>query len=297
MTPRLSVVIASVNGLSVIQECLEKLEALPERDELEIIVLDRRTDLTADAIAKCFPRVTLVAGLTGKSIPELRWQGMQVARGEMVAILEDHCMVPPQWAAEILQYAGSDFGVVDGPVENGSRDRVLDWAFFLAEYGLCMPPLPKGETNGVPGNNAAYCRNLLPLDDPRWSTLWESFLQNDLRKKGVRIFLNPAMLVYHKKSFRLGEMLEQRFLYSRSFAAMRAAKMSPAGKRLLYAGASLLLPPVLLWRILRSVLSKRRNLRELLLGLPAIFLFVLSWAAGEITGYLTGPGDSLARVE
>jgi len=294
--PLLSVVIPSVNGLGCILECLERLEALPERDQIEILVLDRRTDATAATIAARFPQVILHAGLVGCSIPELRWRGMRAARGDWIAVLEDHCLVPPHWATEILRFADSPYGVVGGPVENGSRGRILDWAYFLAEYGACMPPLVEGETESVPGNNAAYRRSLLPLHQARWAGLWEGFLHKDLRRNGVRIYLSPAMQVDHKKSFRLGEMLEQRFLYSRSFAAMRAAPMPPA-RRFIHAGISLALPPVLLWRIAGQIFAKRRNLRELLLALPAILLFVLAWTAGEITGCLAGSGDSLARVE
>ena len=296
--PRLSVVIASVNGLGCIVECLERLEALPERDQIEVVVLDRRTDGTAETIAQRFPRVVLHAGLHGKSIPELRWQGMRAARAPIVAVIEDHCMVTPGWAAEILRRFAEipGLGVVGGPVENGSRDRLLDWAFFLAEYGPCMPPLAEGDATSVPGNNAAYLKAALPLNDPVWAALWESFLQNHLRKKDIRIFLSPAMLVYHKKSFRLGEMLSQRFLYSRSFAAMRAKSMGGL-TRSLYAAASVALPLVLLLRVLRCALGKRRNLREFVLGLPVICLFVTSWAAGEIVGYLAGDGGSLVRVE
>jgi hypothetical protein len=104
------------------------------------------------------------------------------------------------------------------------------------------------------------------------------------------------MLVYHKKSFGLGEMLEQRFLYSRSFAAMRAAGMVSA-RKMLSAVLSLALPPVLLWRTGSILVRKRRNLREFLLTLPVILLFVMAWAVGEGVGYLGGPGDSLSRVE
>lgn len=288
MSPRLSVVIASVNGRQCILECLERLEAQTVRDQIEILVLDRRTDGTAEAVAQRFPGVKLRAGLVGRSIPDLRWQGMRAAQGEWIAVLEDHCMVPPHWAAKIVESTG--YGVVGGPVENGSRERLLDWAFFLAEYGPCMPPLPEGETGGVPGNNAAYRRETLPLEEDRWAYNWESFLQNHLREKGVRFFLSPALQIYHKKSFRLGEMLHQRFLYSRSFAAMRG---SSPGRAVL----SLALPPLLLVRIARCVLAKRRNLREFLLGLPVILLFVISWALGEMAGHLGGAGDSLERVE
>lgn len=271
-------------------ECLEKLEAQSVREEMEILVMDRREDGTAEAIGRRFPRVTLRSGLVGRSIPDLRWEGMRAAGGEWIAVIEDHCMAPPGWAAEILRLADSPYGVVGGPVENGSRERILDWAFFLAEYGPCMPPLREGETEGVPGNNAAYRREVLPLAEDRWAYVWESFLQKDLRQKGVRIFLRPALQIYHKKSFGLGEMLEQRFLYSRSFAAMR-------GRSLARAVLSLALPPVLLFRIVRCLVGKRRNLREFVLGLPVILLFVASWALGEMVGYLAGAGDSLERVE
>jgi hypothetical protein len=252
MNPRLSVVIASVNGAGCILDCLEHLEAQTVRDQMEILVLDRRTDGTAEAISRRFPDVNLRSGLTGWSIPRLRWEGMRAARGNWIAITEDHCLAPPGWAAEILRFTDSPYGLVGGPVENGARERVLDWAFFLAEYGPCMPPLPEGEARGVPGNNAAYRRSSLPLEEPEWAYAWESFLQNDLRRRGVRIFLNPAMQIYHKKSFHLAEMLQQRYLYSRSFAAMRGARMGPA-KRTAYAALSPALPLILLARILSWV--------------------------------------------
>ena len=295
MSPKLSVVIASVNGLPSIVECLESLEALPERDQMEILVLDRCGHETAQTIAQRFPRVSLHAGRRERSIPELRWQGMRAARGEIVAVIEDHCFVTPRWAAEILRFAHSPYGVVGGPVENAS-DRVLDWAFYLAEYTAAIPPLPEGETDSVPGNNAAYRRSVLPLAEPAWARLWENFLQRELRSRGVRVFLNPAMLVHHKKRFRLGEMLAQRFYYSRSLAAMRGARMGAAG-RLLRAAASLVLPSVLLGRVALNLARKRRNPREFLLGLPAMALFVVAWAAGDIAGYLAGAGNSLQRVE
>ncbi len=294
--PKLSVVIASVSGAASILECLERLEALPERDQMEVLVLDRRTDGTAEAVARRFPWVRLEAGLAGRSIPELRWKGMRAARGEMIAVIEDHCLVEPGWGAEILRFLDSPYGAVGGPVENGATGRILDWAFFLAEYGPCMPPLQEGEVDLAPGNNVAYRRAVLPLDEPAWGSLWESFLQKELRRRGVRIYLSPPMRLYHKKSFRLGEMLGQRFLYSRSFAAMRAAG-KPAWLRLTLAAASILLPPLLLVRILANLVRKRRNLREFFLALPVLVLFVSGWAAGEVAGCLAGAGDSLARVD
>jgi glycosyltransferase involved in cell wall biosynthesis len=294
--PAISVVIACVNRRECIFECLEHLEASPERDSMEILVMDRHCDDTPAAIHARFPNVTVHAGLVGASIPELRWKGIQAARGELVAVIEDHCMIATGWASQVLQLRHLPWGVMGGPVENGSRDRVLDWALFVAEYGACMPPLPRGETEWVPGNNAVYRRELLPLDEPEWASLWEYFLQRELRKRNVRMYLNPAMLVHHRKSFGFFESLKQRFLYSRSFAGMSARAMN-GFERTVRGLATVMLPGLLALRIAGAVTRKRRNLADSVRGLPIIGLFLVSWGLGEMTGYFFGAGDSLAKVE
>ena len=68
-------------------------------------------------------------------------------------------------------------------------------------------------------------------------------------------------------------MLQQRILYSRSFAAMRGRS-----------------------RITRRLLAKRRNLREFLPGLAVIVLFVWAWMLGEMAGYLAGAAWIAWRV-
>jgi len=77
---------------------------------------------------------------------------------------------------------------------------------------------------------------------------------------------------------------------------MRGVDMTVA-RRFVYAGLSAVLPAVLFVRITSVLLRKRRNLREFLLALPVIGLFVIAWACGEGVGYIAGPGDSLSRVE
>jgi hypothetical protein len=63
-----------------------------------------------------------------------------------------------------------------------------------------------------------------------------------------------------------------------------------------YATGSLVLPPVLLLRILSRVGARPAHRGTLLKSLPLIATFVVSWAAGEMVGYLVGPGDALSRV-
>ena len=56
------------------------------------------------------------------------------------------------------------------------------------------------------------------------------------------------------------------------------------------------LPPLLFYRTVSRVLSKRRHRAELVRSLPLLAVFVVSWAFGEMVGYVAGPGDSLAKV-
>jgi hypothetical protein len=102
-------------------------------------------------------------------------------------------------------------------------------------------------------------------------------------------------VVGHKKHYTVGEYVSQRYLYARSYAGVRFPNASP-GARLAYGAAALALPPMLFWRTVSRVMSKRRHRAELMRSLPLLAVFVVAWAAGEVVGYVSGPGNSLSRV-
>ncbi len=296
MKPELSVVIPSVNGKRFVLECLEALEEQNNREAIEVIVCDRLRDGTAEAIRERFPWVKVESELYEHSIPALRWHGMKTARAEVVAVIEDHCLAPPGWAEQVLAAHAQGHDVVAGPVENASRDSLFDWAFFLLEYGSSMPPLAAGKGAAIPGGSVSYKKAVLPLEDKRFAGLWESFLIGELRREGARIRVEPGMLIRHRTPFSFREFAVQKYLYSRSFAAMRVSDCGRA-VRLAFAGfAVTVLPLLLLMRLIRTVWAKKRNRRELLLALPMIAVFVCCGAAGEAIGYGAGDGASLRAV-
>ncbi len=297
-TPDVAVVIPSVNGLSMLVECLEALEGQASGDDVEVVVVDRCGEDLRRHLADNFPWVVVLAGRDDDSIPALRDRGIRECRAPLVAIIEDHCLVSEGWMAHIRDaYAElpDDVAAVGGPVENGAVDRLVDWAAFLCEYSHAMGPQPAGETAGLPGNNVAYKREALELLIPERAEMWEYFLHPKLREAGYRFFFLPSMVVYHKRPFGVLEYVQQRFLYSRSFAAMRSIGTG-GGKRWALAAMSLALPPVLLWRISLRVLKGGRHVGKLIVSLPLISVFTVSWAAGEIVGYVSGAGDSLGKV-
>jgi hypothetical protein len=294
-TPVLSVVIASVNGWDVLGPTLESLEALDERPRMQIVVVDAVGGTTLERL-RAHPGVEAIAVSERLSVPRLRHLGIQQARGEIVAILEDHGAVAPSWAAEILRMHQEQWGAVAGPVENGATGLV-NWAAYFCEYARYMAPIGQGAAEDLPGNNIAYKRPYLMrhahlLEQGRW----ESWINDRLRADGLPLAVTDRAMVRHIKGFTLGEFLLQRFHFARSFAGMRRVEQSPA-RRLIYGLGSAALPALLLVRVTRTVLKKRRHLGWFALSLPLLALFFSVGAVGEMIGYLFGAGTSLEQVE
>jgi len=206
-------------------------------------------------------------------------------------------MVRDNWFREILKAHDSAYLVTGGPVENGATGRLIDWAVFLCEYSSLMPPVAAGEVPCVAGNNVAYKREAFAaVDAGTLKNSWEYFHHQAMIKAGIRFLSVPEMVLDHKKEFGFFYFLSQRFHYSRSFAGMRRTGIS-VPQRCLYACASPLLIPLMLYRIGRDVMLKRRQRMVFLLTLPLQVAFLSSYALGEGVGYLFGSGNSLSRVE
>jgi len=295
--PRVSVIIPSVTGLPAIAECLSALDNQKCDFAFEVIVVDRTEDKTAEYICERFPRVKLTKLSAPCGIPEMRAVGMAQARGEFLAITEDHCIVPQNWLAEIIKAHESGYQVVGGAVENGSPERLIDWAVFLCEYSAFMPPIAAGETPFITGNNTSYSRLLIEqADESLKKDYWEYFLQDELKSLGTKFLSAPTLVVSHKKEFGFFYFLSQRFYYSRSFAAMRKRRSSVA-EQITYLLYTPVLPFHLIWRIARNVKRKKRNRKEFFLSLPLLLIFMGSYALGELAGQLFGSGNSLFEVE
>ncbi len=294
---KISVVVVSLIGLPVIDECLRALEGQKGDFDAEIIVVGRPADKTREHISKTFPEIKLIQSAKGLGIPQLRALGMAEASGEIIAITEDCCIPHENWFEEITQAHRSGYDVVGGAIENGGTDRIVNWAAYLCEYSQAMLPIPDGEVDGVAGNNASYKREIFDkLDESIKTDYWEYFIHQELRKQDVKILSVPEIVVLKKKEFSFLYFFVQRFYFSRSFAGMRS-NLIPASRRIISALLSPALPLVMTLRIGRQVFTKKKYIKEFVLSLPFLSIFMLSYAAGEFTGYVFGAGKSLEKVE
>lgn len=294
--PDLAVVVPSVNGWGDLAGCLRALEAQPNGVALEVIVADRVGEDVRERVRREHPEVRLLEAPAGTTIPRLREMAFGAARADVVGVIEDHVIVPPDWAERMLAEHQGGAEVVGGAVDNAARDRVVDWAAFLCEYSHCLVPPPRGPAPWLTGNNVTYRRALL---ERFRATIaeggWENRLHDAMKAAGIALESRPDIVVGHQKHYTVGEYVHQRYLYSRSYAGVRVAGAG-IRRRSAYGFAVCALPPLLFYRIVTNVLRTGRYRRELALSLPLLAIFVIAWAWGEAVGSWFGPGDALEKV-
>jgi len=297
VSPALTVVVPSVNGWGDLMGCLEALEA--ERSEvlLEVLVPDRLGSALQSEVRSRFPWVRLLPAPAEATIPQLRAIAFAEARGEAVAVIEDHVLVPRGWVRAMLGCLSAGEDVIGGAVENAATETLVDWAAFLCEYSQLLPPLPAGRVPGITGNNTVYRRSVLERYRDAWSAgRWEHHLHDAMVRGGETLYQHPEIVIGHRKHYAVSEYARQRFLYSRAYAGARVADRRWT-VRLAYGLVAALLPAVLLGRICATVWRKGRYRGLLVRSVPLLLLFVCCWGAGEVVGYWFGAGAALQRVK
>ncbi len=299
--PVLSVVVVCLYGRPVLERCLQALSDRVPSPAGEIVVVgpEARVADTVDKLRPRYPGIRWVAASDQTTVPQMRSLGIEAARGQSIALIEDDCVISESWWAAAVRKSAEDVGAMGGPIEPGDYRKPLDWAVFFCEYGRFSPPF-SGIVPALPGNNVIYRRaDLLALladggvpVGTEVAGFYEVFAHARLLAQGRKLLAEPELMVKNVNSWAVRHVTKVPFLHGRGFAAMRTAG-GHVGKRALLAGLSGLLPWVIVVRLLRGVLQRGRCTARFLIALPWIGLFAVSWSAGELVGYVLGPGNSL----
>jgi hypothetical protein len=282
-------------------ETLEMLANQEGEHSYEVLIGDRINDEVSAELAKRFPEVTLLQAPAGSSLPALRTSALDRAQGEFIIVTEDHCVPSKNWLmsiAEAFEAAPLGTVAVGGCVENGVFETSLDWATFFCEYSFFLKPVHEGISHVLPGMNVTYRKEAFDNLDRETLTsgFWETTLHHKLIEAGGHLYSTNKIELFHCKKFSLGLFTKQRFIYSRYYAGLRYDK-SEFLKRFITCCATLILPPLLLYRMLKQIRAKGRLRRELLCASPYLAWFVVVWALGEMWGYAFGAQGSLEAIE
>jgi hypothetical protein len=306
--PALSVVVAVVSDTTRrpdtrhLEPCLAALIRQKGAPAMEIIVPHLPGMDGIAALGEEYPNVRFAAadGLrtyTGRSgsrehHDELRARGLALTRGSIVALIEDHGIPAPDWSASIhANLFGASlsprFAAVGGAIENGV-DRPLNWAVYFCDFVRYQNPVQAGDSAFASDANIAYRRAALESIRPVWQdSFYEPAVNEALRSRGEIVALAPDVILYqHRQGLRFGSALKERFVWGRSYAAARG-ELAPR-RRLIWAVFSPVLPALLLARMTAMAFAKRRRLAPFLKVLPLTGMLLVSWALGELAGYVTG---------
>ncbi|WP_341582072.1 glycosyltransferase [Marinobacter metalliresistant] len=285
------------------ERILETLESLDNQDEdpsREVLLADRISDHVSQRIRSEYPDVKIIECPPTTDLPTMRTLATKQAAGDFVLVTEDHCVPPRDWLKQFARAFAEhpEASAIGGSVVNGVTDTALDWATFLCEYAPMSPPIESGPTPNLAGMNVAYRREIFEEVDEQILTsgFWETTLHPLLHRQGHVLVADDNVRIFHCKKFSLGLFLRQRFVYSRYYAGIRFATGQKA-KRLIYAMASVALPPLLTLRFFQNARHKVSVRSHLAEAAPYLMLFYLVWGAGEAWGYLFGPRDALQEIE
>jgi len=125
----------------------------------EIIVADGHGKGLPDDVTDRYPEVIWLKQ-PGGSVFYLRGLAMARARGEIVAVTEDHCEVTPGWCERTIR-AHKEYpaaAAIGGAVENGATERLIDWAHFFLVFAPFTPPSRMEKQNGF------ACKPISPIN-------------------------------------------------------------------------------------------------------------------------------------
>jgi len=301
--PALSVVVTVVSDTSEqsdtlhLEGSLESLRRQVNPPAMEVLVTCDARLPGIKGLEQRFPEVRFMAVeklQTARSGPsrehhdELRGIGIRAARAPLIALIEDVGHPEPNWAAALVKEHAQPYAAVGGAMENGI-DRPLNWALYFGDFGRYQNPVPRGPSPYVSDANVCYKREALERVANAWPDSYnEARVHGALAERGEVVALSPEVIVFqHRLNLRLGPALVERYIWGRSFAAVRV-QGATVPRQAIFAVLCPVLPFVLFLRQLGNVLRTRRSRAAFLKAMPVTFLLDVTWSYGEFVGYVTG---------
>jgi hypothetical protein len=220
--------------------------------------------------------------------------GARAASAAWIVLCEDHCFPPPHWAASLLAAAEKDVVAIAPGMDNPNKATLTSCANFLLCFVDWYRPARAGRIAHGPGHNTCYraeaLREFLP-DLERWFNP-ERVLFLEFERRGWVVHQLADVFISHVNISRPDSYLGQSFHGGRVFGDSRARDWSML-KRLAYASAFLLVPPLRFMRIYRHLGPERRRSSRFWPATVPMLAGLLAHAAGEAVGYLFGCGGSM----
>lgn len=297
--PLLSVIVTIIDGGAVLRRFLDALVNQQQPPRLEVIVpydasIGETGQLARDYAEVRFlelgeirtERSLLSAAGQHELYDRRRAAGLAASTGDLVAVLEDRGVPRPDWARTLVKQHEQPYGVIGGAIECAPCN-LLNWAFYVCDFGRYGLPIESGPASWVSDINVSYKRRIVDETRDLWKERFrEPIIHWALLERGETLYLSSEMVVVHgRPPMTLRTLLPERFHWGRLFGHIRALH---AGVPRRFASAALgpFIPFVLLARHARTQ-HRKGQLRRFVKAAPLAAMLIAAWTAGEVWGYVT----------
>jgi len=224
--PFISVVVCTYNGSRAIRECLQGVTNLEYENYEVIVVNDGSRDRTAQIVDEFVEKQGIRhVKIRNSGLSNARNVGMQEARGEIVAYIDDDAYPDPQWLSYLAlsflhtthvglggpNLAPPDDGFVADCVANspGGPSHVLHSDMLAEHLPGCNMAFRKAAIQAIGGFDTRF---RIAGDDV--DLCWR------LLEGGGTLGFNPGALVWHHRRWRVRTYLRQQLNYGRAEAML-----------------------------------------------------------------------------
>lgn len=298
MKPLISVVLVAEHAPKL-RLVIAHLSRQSTKADLQLIlVLASEFGVDKEHLAQTFHSYRLLLHDDVSDVDKAASLAVPLADADLLAFVEDHAFPEPDWAERIIEAHRGDWSVVGSVYENANPKSSCSWANLLLAYGAWLEPFPAGPGPVSRHNICFKTRVLARLGDRLWSLLGRGGgLLSELERQGESMMVCSEATVRHLNPSRLSITCLLRWKGGRLAAATRS-KNWQGWRRLLYGLASPLIPVVRLVKLWPKL--RYRGTAFLAAHFPTIILALVLDGAGQMLGFLFGPGNTeneLAHIE
>ena len=220
--PSISVVVCTHNGAATLDECLRGLAVVDYPDFEAIVVDDGSSDDSAEIAARHGVRLIRTEP---QGLSSARNAGLSVARGEIVAYLDDDAWPDRDWLRYLaLGFMRSAHAGIGGPNIPPPNEGLVSQSIARAPGGPIHVMLSDLEAEHIPGCNMAFRRSALEAVGGFDSQFWVAGDDVDmcwrLQAMGWTLGFSPAAMVWHRRRRSVRAYLRQQAGYGKAEALL-----------------------------------------------------------------------------
>lgn len=285
LNPQLSIVMAAGEGSRGLTACLESL-GRQRNEAIEVLIV------TADpALLEAAARFEWTRSVPsdGHLVPELWRDGIDAARGDLVALTTADHIPDRGWVQAILASQSScNAAAIGGLIAPPDRSVVCRAVWFLRYSGLALTHGAR-DVSDLAADNVSYKRAALVRHAAAYRDgFWEPAVHQRMIASGERLKFDPSITVTLGSAPPPGRFLVQRFRHGIRFGRWRAREFHSA-TRVAAIIVAPLIPIVFLAKIARRAVRLPGLRLQFALSLPALVCLVVAWSLGEARGYVSAP--------